>query len=158
MYVQAVANYGCLVYDPIACPVPYKTFFDDRLVDINDYLPGRRRKTRCIYSPGDRECILCKSRGARCIEQGSEDPRVSESKRSNLRKQSANGREPESQAGTSVDQPEKLFEDAESSDLMLSDKIDSAPIVSLLLDAKVTWIIGNLRFYCPQLLTLYIAF
>ncbi|KAK1254026.1 hypothetical protein MKX08_008021 [Trichoderma sp. CBMAI-0020] len=97
----------------------------------------RRRKTRCIYSPGDRECILCKSRGARCIEQGSEDPSFPESKRSSLRKQSTNGRKTKKQTGTPIDQPEKVFEDAETSDLVVS-KIDSAPIVSLLLDAKLS--------------------
>lgn len=145
MYVQPVTNYRCLVYDPIACPIPYKTFLGDISAIINDYSPGRRRKTRCIYSPGDRECILCKSRGARCTEQGSEDPRVPEPKRNNFRKQSANGRESKNQAETSIDQPEKLFEDAESSDLMLSEKIDSAPIVSLLLDAKVSWVIRNFK-------------
>jgi hypothetical protein len=80
---------------------------------------------------------LCKSRGARCIDQGSEDSSLLESKRSNLRKQSAIGRKSKNQAGTSIDQPEKIIEDAETSDLMLSEKIDSAPIVSLLLDAKV---------------------
>lgn len=80
---------------------------------------------------------MCKSRGARCIEQGSEDPSFPGSKRSNLRKQFANGRRSKNQAGISIDQPEELFEDAETSDLILSEKINSAPIVSLLIDAKV---------------------
>lgn len=137
MYVQPGTNYRRIAYDPIPCIIPYKPFPNEVLADIDNYLPGRRRKTRCIYSPGDRECILCKSRGARCIEQGSEDPRVSESRRSALHKESKNGRKAKDQAETSIDQPEKLFEDAETSDLMLSEKIDSAPIVSLLLDAKV---------------------
>ncbi|KAL6894875.1 hypothetical protein GGI43DRAFT_412409 [Trichoderma evansii] len=98
----------------------------------------RRRKTRCIYSPGDRECILCKSRGARCIEQGSEDLSSSGSKPDNLRKLPANEIRSKSQTGTSINQPEKLFEDAETSDLILSEKIDSAPIVSLLVNAKLS--------------------
>lgn len=90
---------------------------------------------------------MCKSRGARCFEQGSEDPRFSGSKQSNLRKQSTNARKSKKQTGTSIDQPEKVFEDAETSDLVLSEKIGSAPIVSLLLDAKVNWIIGKIRVY-----------
>lgn len=110
---------------------------NEKLEYINNQVSGRRRKTRCIYSPGDRECILCKSRGVRCIEQGSEDPSSSGSKPTNHRKHSANGRSSKSQAAISFDQPEKLFEDADTSDLQLPEKIDSAPIVSLLVDAKV---------------------
>jgi hypothetical protein len=98
---------------------------------------------------------LCKSRGARCVEQGSEDPKLSESKRSTLHRESKNGRKSKNQAGTSIDQPEKLFEDAETSDLMLSEKIDSAPIVSLLLDAKVNQIIEKIRAYLT--LTLHLT-
>lgn len=40
-------------------------------------------------------------------------------------------------ASISINQPEKLFKDAETSDLVLSEKIDPAPMVSLLVDVKV---------------------
>jgi hypothetical protein len=101
---------------------------------------------------------LCKSRGARCFEQGSEDPSSSGSKPNNLRKHSTSGRRSKSQAGTSIDRSEKLFEDAETSDLIVSEKIDSAPIVSLLVDAKVNWMFGKIEVYLPFGLTVIHSF
>jgi hypothetical protein len=84
-------------------------------------------------------CILCKSRGGRCIEQGSEDLSLSETKPSALRKRPVNEKESQSQTGISSDQSGKFCADAETSDLVLSERVNHAPIVTLLVDAKVNF-------------------
>ncbi|KAL7947097.1 hypothetical protein V8C42DRAFT_319651 [Trichoderma barbatum] len=98
----------------------------------------RRRKTRCVYPPGDPVCVLCKSRDGRCIEQGYEDAGISESKSSVPRKQPANGKTSQSRNGISADQPPKFSGDAETSDVLVSERANYAPIVSLLVDAKLS--------------------
>lgn len=101
---------------------------------------------------------MCKSRGARCIEQGTEDPSSSETKPNSLRKHHDNERRSKIRAGTAIDQPDNLFEDAEPSDLILSEKIDSAPIVSLLIDAKVNSCLENRCLFFPWSLTVIYSF
>ncbi|UKZ78813.1 hypothetical protein TrVFT333_006558 [Trichoderma virens FT-333] len=98
----------------------------------------RRRKTRCVYPPGDPVCVLCKSRDGRCIEQGYEDVGISESKSSVPRKQPANEKASQGRNGTSADQPPKFSGDAETSDVLVSERANYAPIVSLLVDAKLS--------------------
>lgn len=83
-------------------------------------------------------CVLCKSRDGRCIEQGYEEVGTSESKSSVPRKQPANGKTSQGRNGTSADQPPKFSGDAETSDALASERANYAPIVSLLVDAKVS--------------------
>ncbi|EHK20511.1 uncharacterized protein TRIVIDRAFT_114486, partial [Trichoderma virens Gv29-8] len=108
----------------------------------------RRRKTRCVYPPGDPVCVLCKSRDGRCIEQGYEDVGISESKSSVPRKQPANEKASQGRNGTSADQPPKFSGDAETSDVLVSERANYAPIVSLLLLDR------DQRMYPPFLLPL----
>lgn len=104
------------------------------------YYQGRRRKTRCVYPPGDPVCVLCKSRDGRCIEQGYEEVGISESKPSVARKQPANGKASQGRNGISADQPPKFTcsGDVETSDVLAAERANYAPIVSLLVDAKVS--------------------
>lgn len=105
------------------------------------YYQGRRRKTRCVYPPGDPVCVLCKSRDGRCIEQGYEEVGISESKPSVPRKQPANGKASQGRNGISADQPPKFTcsGDVETSDVLAAERANYAPIVSLLVDAKVSF-------------------
>ncbi|RFU76471.1 hypothetical protein TARUN_5771 [Trichoderma arundinaceum] len=98
----------------------------------------RRRKTRCIYPPGERVCVLCKSRGGRCIEQGSEELGTSESKLNGPRKHGANGKSSQDQTSISADQSGKFYAETETSDLNVSETFNYSPIVSLLVDAKLS--------------------
>ncbi|KAH0499803.1 hypothetical protein TgHK011_006969 [Trichoderma gracile] len=98
----------------------------------------RRRKTRCVFSPGDTVCVLCKSRDGRCIEQGYEDVTFPDPRSSGVRKSPTNGKAPQVWNGSSADQPPKAFGDAETSDVLASERANNAPIVSLLVDAKLS--------------------
>ncbi|KAL6859445.1 hypothetical protein J3F83DRAFT_748957 [Trichoderma novae-zelandiae] len=98
----------------------------------------RRRKTRCVFPPGDLVCVLCKSRGGRCIEQGSEDAGLPEPRSGAPRKSPPNGKASQGRNGISADQPPKFCGDAESSDVLESERTNYAPIVSLLVDAKLS--------------------
>ncbi|KAL6895200.1 hypothetical protein HDV57DRAFT_478823 [Trichoderma longibrachiatum] len=98
----------------------------------------RRRKTRCVFSPGDPVCVLCKSRDGRCIEQGYEDASLPGPRPSAQRKGPTNGKASQSRSGISADQPPKFCGDEETSDVLASERADHAPIVSLLVDAQLS--------------------
>ncbi|KAK0761929.1 hypothetical protein N5P37_004729 [Trichoderma harzianum] len=117
----------------------------------------RRRKTRCVYPPGDPVCVLCKSRDGRCIEQGYEEVGISESKPSVPRKQPANGKASQGRNGISADQPPKFTcsGDAETSDVLAAERANYAPIVSLLVDAKLSASGKNGESGSPTLQTAY---
>ncbi|ETS03619.1 hypothetical protein M419DRAFT_74630 [Trichoderma reesei RUT C-30] len=94
----------------------------------------RRRKTRCVFSPGDTVCVLCKSRGSRCIEQGYEDASLPNPRSGAARKSPTAEKASQSRNEPSVDQPPKFCGDAETSDALASERANHAPIVSLLVD------------------------
>ncbi|PTB64990.1 hypothetical protein BBK36DRAFT_1169775 [Trichoderma citrinoviride] len=98
----------------------------------------RRRKTRCVFSPGEPVCVLCKSRDGRCIEQGYEDVGLLDPRSSAPRKSPTNGKTSQGRNGISTDQPPKFCGDAETSDVLVSERANNAPIVSLLVDAKLS--------------------